>query len=194
MHNFLNGVNPSEVLNNQNIFYKNPTHLDEASRAIQQSDIVRAIRQTQTEKKRMVITYKDNNQNILFPGVPKIKNLIKQENGEDLQKLFHSILRSRPNIYSFRISLGEYKNLSQVRTKNVLNLGSTSYIDNVEVAKRISSIFMDQKRIVDLVYYIEKTASSNYLSSAAVFETTEEEYEDNSIFNPIVEMEYVGMF
>jgi len=181
-------VAKEDYMHEDGTFFRNPTHLKMAERAIDQSEIVKSIRGMNKERQTQRILFNDKD-NLQFPGVLKIRDLTE----EQLTGLFKSILRSRPNIYMLRISLGEYPGLRKISDKKILQVGSTRPIYQTELAERIAEVFADPRlRIADFVYYVNQQGEGTFSSTAEAYTTTEEEYNNDALFQPVLEFEYFG--
>lgn len=193
-------VDLNKVLNpSTGLFYRNPTHVDEATRARTQSDIVAAVIGAGRETIHEIMNYGDPDVTE-FPGFKKILQPVLDEEGnpvsvtlmkeEEVLGLCKSFLRSRPNIYGFRISFGDYsqKKLDNSKTRD---LGARYQRFQTEIAESLAKILSDRSmRVVEVVYSIQSNKPGSFVAVADVYSTTEEEYNDFKRFSPIVERDY----
>jgi hypothetical protein len=109
----------SEVCNNTGIPFKNPTHLEEARNASSQTELVSMVldKDTRYRPRTFSVDYLNNEGKITFlPGVKNIKNM-GEEQVEELEDLFNTLLRLKPQTYRFHIILGDYDKKTKVKTK-----------------------------------------------------------------------------
>lgn len=184
------GVNPHDVLN-KNIFYKNPTHLLEAEHAVNQSDIVKAILDNHRRARRherFIYSEEGGNPRNVIPGMLAIREMEQEE----LEGLFKSILRLRPNIFTVRISLGEYPNTTQLNDRRVSLIGTSTPRRHTDTAKLIADAFADSRlRIVDFIYTITNAEIGTYNSIAYAYTTDAESYVEDAFFKPVLEIDYI---
>jgi hypothetical protein len=187
-----NGVDPKEVINN-GIFYRNPTHLKIAERARNQSEIVQQINESSRKKRHEVFLYDSDQETVQYPGMRKIREMMMAENAEEqLTKFFAMLLRSKPNVYLVRISLGEYPSMKEIRDRKVdlMKVSSPRYYN--EVAQDIGSLFADRRiNVTDFVYIVKNTNPGNFSTEAQAWGgVTNEELLNDKFFNPVIELEY----
>ena len=179
-------TDPNQSINpGTGLLYRNPTHLDEAKRAQNQSEIVKQIVGAGRETIRDVLDY-SNPDTTELPGFKKFMSLSEEE----IKGLCKSLLRSRPNIYSFRISFGNYptKKLDNVKTRD---LGANRPRFQTEIAATLAELLSDRNlRVVDVIYNIQNHAPGRFMSTAEVYSTSQEEYDNLENFAPVVEREY----
>jgi len=193
-----NTIDPKEVINpGTGLYYRNPTHLDESKRAQNQTEIVKQIIGAGRETQHDVLDYSDIDTTEL-PGFRKLLEYTIDEEGRfvytmsdtDIQGLCKSLLRSRPNIFSFKISLGNYptKKLDNVKTRD---LGANRPRFQTEVATALSEVLSDRNlRVVEVNYVIQNHIPGRFIAVAEVYSTTKEEYENLENFSPIIERDY----
>src|SRR4030042_1707727 len=173
----VNSVDPMTVTNPATgLFYRNPTHLDEAKRARSQTDIVNSIIGTGREIAHDTLDYSDPDVTE-FPGFRKL--LQPNEEGgvnllddQTILSLCKNFLRSRPNIYGFRISYGNYtlKKLENTKTRA---LSSRYQRFQTEIGEALSEVLSDKNmRVVEVVYTVSNTAPGNFIATAEVYATT----------------------
>lgn len=189
--------NLGESLNKDGIFYRNPTHLEEAERALTQSDIVKQVNQSRRGRQHELFEYTEEKESRYLPGTIKIREMVRagepvEENAIDpLIGYFNSFLKVRPSIYMARIRLGDYPSQQEVKNRYVTRVGSTNPRSYKDISKSIAELFRAHN-IVDFAYVVESATPGKFSSRAFAFETTDPEYDNDQYFNPIVEIEYIS--
>jgi hypothetical protein len=184
-----NGVKPEEVMHPTGILYKNPSHIREAEKAANQSEIVKAIlgakRQRITEK----LTYKDKpDSQLVLPGVSKIREM----GPEATEKLMKALMRFRPNIFKVVISLGNYPSARKIENGKTRAIGSSKPRFHTEVAEEIAVCLSDPSMLVThVVYTVHNSDPGSFYATGEVYGVpTQEEYLNEDFFEPTVEIEY----
>lgn len=175
-----------ETLNPNGIFYKNPTHLEEAARAVDQSDIVKAIKETRRSREREVFKYGPEDDHRFLPGTLLIPSMSREE----LEGYIRTLIRVRPNIFLIRISLGNYPNPKQIQSKEIRDISTSRARTYKKTAELIAELFY-RKKVVDFVYLIDSADAGRFSANAYAFEVSEEEYNNSEYFIPTVEIQYI---
>jgi len=105
-------VKPEDVMHPTGVFYRNPTHKEEADNAMDQSQIVRAIIGAGRERLNMVLTYTEDSKPWILPGFAEVRTL----DHPSLVELCKSLMRFRPNVFKIHIKLGDYKGSKPINT------------------------------------------------------------------------------
>lgn len=183
------GVKPEEVMHPTGVLYKNPTHIREAEKASNQSDIVKAIlgakRQRITEK----LEYKGKpDTQLVLPGIKMIREL----GPEATEKLMKSLMRYRPNIFKVVISLGTYPSARKIENGKTRSVGATKARFHTEVAEEMAACLSDPSMLVThLVYTVHNSDPGTFYATGEVYGVpTQEEYLNEEFFEPTVEIEY----
>lgn len=169
------------------IFYRNPTHLEEAERAVKQSDIVESIKGSRRTKQHEKFLYGPESTTTIMPGIREIRSMSR----DTRVGFFRTLLKIRPYIYMLRVSLGEYKSIKELNGRLVNNIGSTHPRSYKETAESIADIF-EKHNIVEFVYVIDSAEPNKFHSVAYAFEADQEEYESDECFEPCIEIEYIS--
>ena len=178
-------LNLKEIIHPNGGFYRNPSHLAEAEKAYDQSDIVKQIKGMGKKTIRERFTYEDLSSIKAFPGMTKINEMTE----EDLQKLMKTILKFRPNITRIRIGFGDYPGTKEIFDQKVSNVKSTHPRNGDEASKDFARLFADKRlNVIDLVYYISSAVEGAFQAEAHAF--TSPEYANPEFFSPVVEIEY----
>lgn len=172
---------------NEGIFYKNPTHLEEAERAVNQSDIVNAIKESRRARKHEKFLYGPEHNTIFMPGTVEIRSMERDE----LTGFFKTLLKVRPYIFMLRVSLGEYPSLQELRGRLVTNVGATHPRPFKETAEAIADLFANNN-IVEFIYVIDNADPGKFHSSAFAYTADADEYESDEYFEPCLEIEYIS--
>lgn len=173
------------------IFYKNPTHLKAAAQARDQSDIVKTVFKMKREIIHQQFLYNDETKQLVFPGIKKFKSL----SDEEIDGVFNQIMRSRPNIFQLRICFGDYeeKDIREIYSNKITDIGSNRQLYPSEVGKRISEAFKNRDlNIIDFVYTVSNHEENSFSSSAQAFSVSKELYDNEELFNPVVEISYLS--
>lgn len=179
--------NITSSMNKDGVFFRNPTHLEEAERAHNQSDIVRSIVESRREPQHEVIKYDEASDSRFMPGTKKIREMDR----DSIASYFRNLMRMRPNAYLIRVSLGEYPSMKEVKDRGVRNIGSTSPRSYKDIAEAIAAVFASHN-VVEFVYMVDSADPGKFKSQAFVFETNDDEYKNDEFFNPHIEVEYIS--
>ena len=183
--------NPNSVRNpSSGLLGRNPTHIDLASYAEDQSDIVKAIKDTGV--KRMQITYEYADIDPTNPpplmGITKIRTM----STESAQKFCKNLMRARPNIFKLHIKLGDYPKAKRINDGKVRVLSSNRPRFHTEIGEKLGDIISDPNLRVTEVLYVVHNADPGYFNATAeVYGTTDEEYADDKLFKPIISFEFI---
>jgi len=182
---------PNAVRNpSTGLFARNPTHIKEAQYASDQSDIVKAIKDTGV--KRMIVTYNyaeiDNKNLPPLMGIRKIREMTT----ESAIKFCQSLVRSRPNIFRIHVKLGDYPGAKRVDNGKTRLLNSSKPRFHTEIGEKMGDILADRNLNVTEIKYIVHNADPGYFSATAeVYGTSKEEYHDDQFFAPMIEFEFI---
>lgn len=168
------------------IFFQNPSHLHLIDRAIEQSDIVEAIRSSRRSRKHERFEYTPENSSKFMPGTIKLREMDRDQ----IEQYFHNLFRIRPNIFVLRVTLGDYPDIQEITDRRVSVIGSTRSREHKLIAKDIADLF-DRFQVVDFLYYIENAEPGKFSSRAKAWQTSKANYKNKEYFNPIIELEYI---
>lgn len=180
------GVNVDEIRNPNGLLYQNPTHITEASRAYDQSEIVKDVKDLRQRLVSQVFTYEDRSKIKAFPGMLQIRDMTEKE----LQGLFKIITKYHTNILKIRISFGNsFPDLKEIYDTKVGNVSSRHPRYGEEIAKEIAALFSDPRlNVVDMLYYVTNAKPGQFLAEAKAWSSAEKFNKD--FFSPVVEIEY----
>ena len=181
------GVKAEDVIHPTGIFSRNPTDLETRNRATDQSDIVKELTLSGRGKIVEVFEYLPQDIPHTLPGVLKIRTMVE----EDMKNFFKSVMRIRPNIFKLHIKLGEHTNLRPSYDRKVTNIASQAPRWATEIGLDMAQLFLDKRlNVVEMIYTIQNAAVGTFSSTCEVFTTTDEEYNDDKLFNPGIIIEY----
>jgi len=170
--------------------YRNPTHMTEAENAEDQSDIVKAIRQTGV--KRMVVTYNYNNLDTQNP--PPLAGIIgvRSMTTEQAQRYCVTLMRSKPNIFKVQIKLGDYENQKRLSNPKTRVLDSSKARFQSEIGEKIGDVLADKTMYVtELIYTVNNNDPGQFNATAEVYGVDEQTYYDDEKFNPMIKFEFI---
>ena len=181
-------VKPEDVMHPTGVFFRNPTHTEEANRAKDQSQIVKAISGAQRERKKEIITYTEETKPWVLPGFAQLRELDEQQ----VLGLCRVLMRYRPNIFKVHIKLGDYKTARPANNHKTKLLDSFEPRFHTEVAEVIADILSDPTlNVSEIIYVVDSTEPGSFRAFGEVYgHVSEEEYEDESLFQPAVLIEY----
>jgi hypothetical protein len=178
--------NPSSGL-----YGRNPTHVDAANEAEDQSDIVKSIKGTPAKRMRIAYQYSDIDKQSPPPlaGILKIREMTE----EQAISFAKSLMRTRPNIFKVRIRLGSYPNSRRISNPRTRTLDSNKPRFHTEVGEKIGVLLADKNMLVTEIKYMVDNAEPGFFSAKAeVYGTTDiKEYSDNKYFSPTIEFEFI---
>lgn len=187
------GIDPNSVMHPDGTFWRNPTHLHAAERAKDQSEIIKQLVNSGRGKKHETFLYEKDQEVVQYPGMKKIREMMSGEDAEEkLAGFFKMLLRSKPNIYMARISLGDYPSMKQVFDRKISNVGSSAPKYHTEIAEDMAIAFADSRlNIVDFVFSVRSTEPGTFLSEAEAWGgVSDKELNNDEYFNPVIEIEY----
>jgi hypothetical protein len=169
---------------------RNPTHIAEAKYAADQSDIVKAIKDTGV--KRMIVTY--NYAELDGKNLPPLMGIMKirEMTVESAIKFCQSLMRHRPNIFKVHIKLGSHQGQKRIDNGKTRLLNSNKPRFHTEIAEKLGEVLADRNMNVTEIKYTVHNADPGYFSATAeVYGTSKEEYYDDSCFSPVIEFEFI---
>jgi len=190
----------SENTGETGIAFHNPTHLEEAREAADQSELVNMLHDSKynlTFKDRtFTVDYKDGSKKPKpLPGVTKIKSM-DFEDYDRLEKLMLTILKSRPRIYRLHIILGDYAEKKKVKTAGERFINTITKPRSLEeVAGYLAKVFANNaERIVEMSFRIKEGSfqDKTFRAELNTWATTEEEWNDEDKEHPFLEIGYFG--
>jgi len=174
-----------EAIGDNGIFYKNPTHTEEAEFASDQGSLVKAITGAKRPKNTLLLEYTEESMPWVLPGFSKIRDL----NDEAREGLFKSLLRYRPNTFNVHIALGDYQNQKPLNSAKVRVLNFDEPHFHSEIAQKIADVFNDRSYCVtELIFTISNVESGNYTASCQAYYVEQEDYDNNELFNPAIKL------
>jgi len=181
------GIKPEEVMHPTGVFFKNPSHVREAEKSENQSEIIKAIRGAGRNRITEVFTYEDRKAPDCLPGAVHIREMEEEE----LKSFFKSLMRIRPNIFKIHIQLGKYDNVKQIMDPKIYSIGSTKPRFPTEIAEELANAFSDHRfRICELVYTVHNSDPGNFNSTCEAYETIDSEYKNDEKFDPRILIEH----
>jgi len=183
--------NPDAVRNpSSGLFGRNPTHIEIAETAKDQSAIAKAIKDTGVKEMTLVHEYEnlDKSAPPPFAGILKIRDMKE----DDAVELCKNLARSRANIFNIVIKLGDYPEKQQLNNKKVQLLSSKEPRFHTEVGLRLGEILSDPTmNAVEIHYMVHNAESGAYNATAIVYGVSEEAYKDDKYFKPTIGLKYI---
>ncbi len=183
--------NPDSVKNpSSGLYGRNPTHRELAYHAEDQSDIVKAIKESGVRRIQVSYDYADMDPSNPPPmmGIVEIRTMTT----EQAQKFCRTLMRSRPNIFKVHIKLGDYPNAKRLDSGKIRMLNSNKPRFHTELGDKIGDILADKALLVTELVYIVHNADPGYFNATGeVYGTTEEEYVDSENFKPTINFEFI---
>lgn len=190
----------SENTNDTGMAYHNPTHLDEARKASNQSELVSMLHNGKYnmpfKDRTFSVDYGVNKEKAKpLPGVVAIKSL-GLEDLDELEAIFTTIIKARPRTYRIHLILGDYKEKKQVKTASERFINTiTKPRSTEEIAQHLAKIFANKSdRVVEMSFAIKEGSfvDGSFRSELKTWATTEEEYDDPSNEHAYLEIGYFG--
>ena len=171
------------------MMFRNPSHINEAEESDDQRQIVDSL--TKMGQKRVVehYTFEDRTEVKGFPGVFDIRGLDK----DNLKGLFTAILKSKPNIISVHLKLGDYPHVKKYTGQEMGPLNDNKPRWPSEQAEKFAELFANQN-VAEIRYAVHEATPGNLrvLTEATVTEYREE-YVDDELFKPELAIEYITL-
>jgi len=184
-------IDPNAIINpSSGLLARNPTHIEEAKDALDQSDIVNAIKDTGVKRLKLKFDYgvMDPKSPLPLAGILKIREMSEQE----AQGFCRQLTRTRPNIFQIHIKLGNYESVQKLDNYKTRTLDSNKPRFHTEVGEKMGIILADRNmRVCEIKYTVSSIELGRFNASAEVFGTTLEEYEDDERFSPTIALEYI---
>lgn len=167
--------------------FRNPSHIDVSNEANNQREIIQAINKAQRKLEYVELHFNDKSEIKALPGTLRIREM----NEEQLTGYFKSLLKCYPNIISIHIIFGEYKNarIFNGPELNALNMNKQRFPS--ELAEKFAILF-SRNNIIEMKYSVEDISPGNFIIKTQAAATDDEEYRDNDLFKPIIEIEFIS--
>jgi hypothetical protein len=175
------------AINEDGRIFRNPSHIDVADEADNQREIVQAIKKAQRKLQRVELKFDDKTEIKALPGTLHIREMDQ----EQLVGYFKSMLKCYPNIIGIHIILGKYPNTRMFDGPelNALNMNKQRFPS--ELAEKLAALFA-KDNIIEMKYAIESLSTDNFLVKTQAAVAPDEEYKNNELFNPIIEIEFIS--
>jgi len=184
-------LDPNALINpSSGLFSRNPTHAGVAEYAEDQSDIVKAIKESGIQRKMVTYNYADYDPTDPPPlvGITKIREM----KPESAQNFFKNLMRSKPNIFKMHIKLGEYPSVRRLNSGKIQALTTNKPRFQTELGVLMGDIMTDPSmRVTEIRYVVNNADPGTFNTSAEVYGTTEAEYKNNKLFKPIISFEFI---
>ena len=182
-------VNPSS-----NMIARNPTRIDLSNEADDQREIVDAIKEAQGKRSKIIYEYirlEDGKWEYSgLPGVVKIREMSE----EDLEEFCRTLMRCKPNITGLSLSLGKYKTLNSYNGPKIAKLNFRKPRYPTEVASDWAALLYDKSlKIVKVEWQVKSAGPGAFECIGKAWTTTQEEYDEEENFSPVLEVEYFSM-
>ena len=176
-------VNPSS-----GIFARNPTRVEITDKAADQDEIVKTIMGARRQRQTMRIAYEDKKAPIALPGMVHIRSMDLKA----ITRLCESLMRMKPNIFRVLIRLGNYENQRPISNVKTRQLNTTKQRFYTEIGQIMGDILGDRTlNVTELVYTVHNVNPGLFNATGEVFgAVSDEEYSNDELFNPYIEIEY----
>ena len=184
-------LDPNAVINQSSgLFARNPTHVQLAENAEDQSDIVKAINYSGVKRMTVRYDYSEMDKGTPLPlmGILKIREMDR----EAAMNFCRNLMRSRPNIFKVHIRLGDHQNIRRIDNQDTRLLAGQKPRFHTEIGEKMGAVLSDKRYLVtELKYVVHNAEPGQFNSTAEVYGTTEEEYMDDEKFSPVIEIEFI---
>lgn len=182
---------PNTVKNpSSGLYGRNPTHQEIAAYAEDQSDIVRAINESGVRRMRVTYDYAD-----LDPAnPPPLSGIlgVRDMTEEQAKQFCRTLMRSRPNIFKVDIKLGDHPSSRRVDSGKTRMLNSSKPRFHTELGDKLGDILADRNMCVTrIIYTVHNAEPGHFNATGEVYATTVEEYENNELFKPTINFEFI---
>jgi len=181
-------VKPEDVMHPTGVFFRNPTHMEEADMAQSQNQIVKALTAAKREQITEVLSFTEESKPWTLPGFVNIREMDELQ----CEQLCRTMMRYRPNIFKVHIKLGNYVNAKPIKTLKTRNLSSLEPRFHTEVAKKMSDVLSDRSlNVTEIIYTVHSAEPGNFRAVSEVFGMVDDEdYENDELFTPGILIEY----
>ena len=187
----LNKIDPNAMYNpSSGMLVRNPTHVDVAERAEDQREIVNAIKDAKAAWRKAIYEYSNKERMPGLPGVLKIREMDEP----NMLGFCKVLMRAQPNITGISLKLGKYPSARPYDGPKVTRLQSNKPRNPTEVAEDMSLLLADKSLcIIELEYKVNNAAPGNFSTIATAKATNPDEYANDELFKPVLEIEYFSM-
>jgi hypothetical protein len=171
---------------------RNPSHIFEADRANEQSDIVKNLKTHDAGRQGQVTWVYD--EATMEKGAPPMAGIRKiREMSEDQAKNFgKSLMRVHPNIYRVHLVLGEYNNKREISNGKTRTLFASAPRFPSEVGEDIGAILADKSLLVtEIIYEVLSNDPGSFRATVKVYGVNAADYEDDKLFCPAIKIDYL---
>lgn len=169
---------------------RNPSHVEVAANAEDQRQIVQAIKEHRVSWQKAIYDYSDRSRIPGLPGMLKIREM----NEHNMLGFCATLLRAKPNITGIHIKLGDYPGAHEYTGPKVSKLRSYEPRAPREIAEDFASLLSDPSlNIVELRYTVNNAMPGNFEAVATAKVTNMEEYQDDRLFEPHLEIEFFSV-
>jgi hypothetical protein len=181
-------VKPEDVFHPTGVFFRNPTHTEEADNARDQSQIVKSLTGAKRDRITETLSYEEDDKPWVLPGFKFIRTMKE----EDIKELCKNLMRFRPNIFKVHIKLGEYQKAKRIETSKTRNLSSFEPRFPSEVAEKMAEVLSDRNlNVTEIIYTVTNADAGSFQAIAEVYGmVSDEDYENDKLFNPGVLVQY----
>lgn len=181
-------TDPNAIINpSTGLFARNPTHINEAMRADDQTAIAKAVKGTGRALQHVRLTYEDPKNPEAMPGIYHIRGM----RSDEVEALCKSLLRWKPNIFMLDLCYGDYPNMVEVHHPKVQALSGNAPRFHTDVAVVLAEVISDRTlNIVRVRYQVTNTEPGRYTAVASAWQTTADAYVNDKYFNPTVDIDF----
>lgn len=183
-----NDLKYEQIMNDDQVMYRNPSHFFEAEGASDQAAIVKKLQAENRDTGEVVFEYTEASKPWKFPGFTKIREL----NPDDIAGMLKTLMKFKINIIQVHIRLGHYPKAKQLRSAKLSACAAGEPRHPTDTAKVLADVLADRThRVVELKYVVDSATPGQYRAYAeALYVETDEEYNDNECFNPAIGIRY----
>jgi hypothetical protein len=184
-------VDPDAMHNpSTGVLVRNPSHVEVAERAEDQRQIVDAIKASGATWQKAIYDYSDRSRIPGLPGALKLRDM----NEPNMLGFCATLLRAKPNITGILVKFGDYPSAREYTGPKVSRIRSHQPRPPSEIAEYFASLLSDPTlHVVELRYTVNNAAPGNFESIATAKVANPDEYDDERLFEPRIEIEYLSM-
>lgn len=186
-----NKIDPNALHNpSSGMLVRNPTHVEIAERAEDQREIVNAIKDAKAAWQKAIYDYSDRGRIPGLPGVLKIREM----NEPNMLGFCMTLMRTKPNITGIHLKLGEYPSARPYSGTRVVRLQSIKPRNPTEVAEDMAALLADKSlHVVEMEYKVNSATPGNFSATATAKVANSDEYANDELFKPVLEIEYFSL-
>lgn len=184
-----NQIDPNAKYNpSSGMLVRNPSHEEVSERAQNQREIVNSIRESKANWQNAVYDYSDPSRIPGLPGMLKIRDLDER----NMLGFCLTLMRAKPNITGITLKLGKYEGVTEVHGQKIARLHSRVPRNPSEIAADLADL-LSSHNIVEFEYKVNNAKTGEFDAVATAKQVDDEQYKDDSRFQPYLEIEYYSL-